>query len=90
MPYLRGVFVNIGEETYYLSCGIVKGGNLDVETYTISNPEMMMVRMGRDIYVVTSQLKLIIPVEPVKVLLSSETSKVYNEALSQGNEVKPA
>jgi len=89
MPYLRGVFINFGEETYYLSCGIVNGGNLDTETYTISNPDLMMVRLGRDIYIVTSQLKLLIPVEPIKVLLSSETSKVYNEALSQGNEVKP-
>ena len=90
MSYLRGVFVNFGEETYYLSCGIVKGGNLDVETYTISNPELMMVKMGRDLYVVTSELKLLIPVEPVRVLLSSETSKVYNEKIMQGNEVKPA
>jgi hypothetical protein len=89
MPYLRGVFINFGEETYYLSCGIVNGGNLDTETYTINNPGLMMVRLGRDIYIVTSQLKLLIPVEPIKVLLSSETSKVYNEALSQGNEVKP-
>ena len=90
MPYLRGVFVNFGEETYYLSCGIVKGGSLDAETYTINQPELMMVRLGRDLYIVTSELKLLIPVEPIKVLLSSETSKVYNEALSQGNEVKPA
>jgi hypothetical protein len=90
MPYLRGVFVNFGEETYYLSCGIVNGGNLDTETYTINNPELMMVRMGRDIYIVTSELKLLIPVEPVRVLLNSETSKVYNEVLSQGNEVRPS
>jgi len=90
MPYLRGVFINFGEETYYLSCGIVKGGSLDAETYTISQPELMMVRLGRDLYIVTSELKLLIPVEPIKVLLSSETSKVYNEALSQGNEVRPA
>ena len=90
MPYLRGVFVNFNEETYYLSCGIVKGGNLDPETYTISNPELMMVRLGRDLYVVTSELKLLIPVEPVRVLLNSETSKVYNEAIMQGNEVRPA
>ena len=90
MPYLRGVFVNFGEETYYLSCGIVKGGSLDPETYTISNPELMMVRLGRDLYIVTSELKLLIPVEPVRVLLNSETSKVYNEAIMQGNEVRPA
>ena len=89
MPYLRGVFVNFGEETYYLSCGIVKGGNLDTETYTINQPELMMVRLGRDLYIATSELKLLIPVEPIKVLLSSETSKVYNEAIMQGNEVKP-
>ena len=90
MPYLRGVFVNFGEETYYLSCGIVNGGNLDTETYTINNPELMMVRMGRDIYIVTSELKLLIPVEPVRVLLNSETSKVYNEVMAQGNEVRPS
>jgi len=90
MPYLRGVFVNFNEETYYLSCGIVKGGNLDTETYTISNPELMMVKLGRDLYIVTNQLRLLIPVEPIRVLLSSETSKVYNEVLSQGNEVRPA
>ena len=90
MPYLRGVFVNFGEETYYLSCGIVNGGSLDTETYTINNPGLMMVRMGRDIYIVTSGLKLLIPVEPVRVLLNSETSKVYNEVLSQGNEVRPS
>jgi len=90
MPYLRGVFINFGEETYYLSCGIVKGGSLDPETYTISNPELMMVRLGRDLYIVTSELKLLIPVEPVRVLLNSETSKVYNEAIMQGNEVRPA
>ena len=89
MPYLRGVFVNIGEETSYLSCGIVKGGALDTETYTISQPELMMVRLGRDLYIVTSELKLLIPVEPVRVLLNSETSKVYNEAIMQGNEVRP-
>ncbi len=40
MPYLRGVFINFGEETYYLSCGIVNGGSLDTETYTINNPEL--------------------------------------------------
>jgi len=90
MPYLRGVFVNFNEETYYLSCGIVKGGSLDPETYTISNPELMMVRLGRDLYIVTSKLKLLIPIEPVRVLLNSETSKVYNEAIMQGNEVRPA
>jgi len=88
MSYLRGVFINFNEETYYLSCGIVKGGSLDTETYTINNPELMMVRLGRDLYVVTSELKLLIPVEPIRVLLNSETSKVYNEASSQGNEVK--
>ena len=90
MPYLRGVFVKAGEETYYLSCGVVNGGNIDTETYTISNPELMMARLGRDLYIVTNQLKLLIPVEPIRVLLSSETSKVYNEMLSQGNEVRPA
>jgi len=90
MPYLRGVFVIFNNESYYMSCGIVKGGNLDAETYTIDNPEMMMVRLGRDIYIVTSDLKLLIPVEPMRVLLNSETSKVYNEAVMQGNEVKPA
>jgi len=90
MPYLRGVFINFGEETYYLSCGIVNGGNLDTETYTVNQPSLMMVRLGRDLYIVTSELKLIIPVEPIKTLLSSETSKVYNEISSQGNEVKPA
>ena len=90
MSYLRGVFVNFGEETYYLSCGIVKGGNLDDETYTINNPEMMMVRLGRDLYIVTNDLKQLIPIEPIKQLLSSETSKVYNEVMAQGNEVRPA
>ena len=90
MSYLRGVFINFGEETYYLSCGIVKGGSLDAETYTINNPELMMVRLGRDLYIVTNELKQLIPVEPIKELLASETSKVYNEAMSQGNEVRPA
>jgi len=89
MSYLRGVFVNFGTETYYLSCGIVKGGNLDAETYTINDPELMMVRLGRDLYIVTSDLKQLIPIEPIKQLLASETSKVYNEMMSQGNEVKP-
>jgi len=89
MSYLRGVFVHFGDETYYLSCGIVKGGNLDAETYTINNPEMMVVRLGRDIYIVTSDLRQLVPVEPIRVLLDSETSKVYNEIVMQGNEVKP-
>ena len=90
MSYLRGVFVNFNGETYYLSCGIVKGGNLDADTYTINNPELMMVRLGRDLYIVTSELKQLIPVEPIKQLLASETSKVYNETMMQGNEVRPA
>jgi len=89
MPYLRGVFVNFDEETYYLSCGIVNGGNLDTDTYTVNQPSLMMARLGRDLYIVTSDLKQLIPVEPIKELLASETSKVYNEMLSQGNEVKP-
>ena len=90
MSYLRGVFVNFGEETYYLSCGIVKGGTLDPETYTVNNPELMMVRLGRDLYIVANDLKQLIPIEPIKQLLTSETSKVYNEVLSQGNEVRPS
>ena len=90
MSYLRGVFVNFGEETYYLSCGIVKGGTLDPETYTVNSPEMMMVRLGRDLYIVANDLKQLIPIEPIRQLLTSETSKVYNEAMSQGNEVRPA
>jgi len=90
MSYLRGVFVNFGTETYYLSCGIVKGGNLDPETYTVNDPSLMMVKLGRDLYVVTSELKQLIPIEPIKQLLASETSKVYNEVLSQGNEVRPS
>jgi len=89
MSYLRGVFVNFGEETYYLSCGIVKGGTLDPETYTVNNPELMMVRLGRDLYIVTNDMKQLIPIEPIRQLLASETSKVYNEAMAQGNEVKP-
>ena len=90
MSYLRGVFVNFNGETYYLSCGIVKGGDLDAETYTVNNPDIMMVRLGRDLYIVTNDLKQLIPIEPIKQLLSSETSKVYNEAMAQGNEVRPA
>jgi hypothetical protein len=90
MSYLRGVFVSLGGETYYLSCGIVNGGTLDPETYTIHDPNVMMVRLGRDLYIVTNDMKQLIPVEPIKQLLASETSKVYNEAMAQGNEVKPA
>ena len=90
MSYLRGVFVNFNGETYYLSCGIVKGGDLDAETYTVNNPDIMMVRLGRDLYIVTNDLKQLIPIEPIKQLLSSETSKVYNEVMAQGNEVRPA
>ena len=89
MSYLRGVFVRFGGETYYLSCGIVKGGNLDTETYTVDNPDIMMVRLGRDLYIMTNDLKQLIPVEPIRQLLTSETSKVYNEAVMQGNEVRP-
>jgi len=90
MSYLRGVFVSVNGEIYYLSCGIVNGGTLDPETYTIYDPSLMMVRLGRDIYIVTNDLKQLIPIEPIRQLLASETSKVYNEAVMQGNEVRPA
>jgi len=89
MSYLRGVFVSFNGETYYLSCGIVNGGTLDPETYTVNDPSLMMVRLGRDLYIVANDLKQLIPIEPIKQLLASETSKVYNEAMAQGNEVKP-
>jgi len=90
MSYLRGVFVSFNGETYYLSCGIINGGELDPETYTIYNPTLMMVRLGRDLYIVSNDIKQLIPIEPIRQLLTSETSKVYNETMAQGNEVRPA
>lgn len=80
MSYYRGVFFRNSQMVlYYLSCGIIKGGDLDVETSTVESAETVIWRHNNTIFILGSSLNTQINIADIKTIIDSEPSVIKEE-----------
>ena len=64
MAYYKGIFVSFDTfTTYYVGCGIVAGGELDINDGTVNNADAILWRHGKRVFITTETYSISFNVE---------------------------